>query len=50
MESLQEVVVSLVLEPLPVTVFLREVGHPSYQGVAGIGDVAKDIKHLEHKF
>jgi hypothetical protein len=48
-ESLKEVIVSLVLQLLPVKVSLREVRQPSDLGVGGIGNVAKEIIDLEHE-
>jgi len=48
-ESLKEVVVSLVFQLLPVKVSLREVRQPSDLGVGGIGNVAKEIIDLEHE-
>jgi len=48
-ESLKEVIVSLVLQLLPVNVSLREVRQPSYLGIACIGNVANEIIGLEHE-
>jgi hypothetical protein len=47
-ERLEEVIVLLVLQLLPVKDSLREVRRPSDLGVDGIGNVAKEIIHLEH--
>jgi len=48
-ESLKEVIVSLVLQLLPVKVPLREVRQPSDLGVGGIRNVAKEIIDFEHE-
>jgi hypothetical protein len=46
-ESLQEVIVSLLLQRLPVKVALREVRHLSDLGIDGIGNVAREIIDLK---
>jgi len=48
-ESLKEVIVSLVLQLLPVKVPLREVRQPSDLGFGGICNVAKEIIDFEHE-
>jgi len=48
-KSLKEVIVSLVLQLLPVKVSLCEARQPSDLGVGGIGNVAKEIIDLEHE-
>jgi len=48
-ESLKEVVESLVFQLLALKVSLREVRQPSDLGVGSIGDVAKDIIDLMHE-
>jgi len=48
-ESLKEVIVSLVLQLLPVKVSLREVRQASDLGVGDIGNVTTDIIDLEHQ-
>jgi len=48
-ESLKEVIVSLVLQLRPVKVPLGEVRQPSDQGVGGIRNVAKEIIDFEHE-
>ena len=47
-ESLKEVIVSLVLQLLPVKVSLRKVRQPSDLDVGGIRNVAEQIIDLEH--
>jgi hypothetical protein len=47
-ESVKEVIVSLVVQLLPVKVSLCEVLQPSDLGVAGIDNVTKEIIDLEH--
>jgi hypothetical protein len=48
-ESLKEVIVSLVLQLLPVKVSLHEVRQPSNLGFGGIRNVAKDIIDFKHE-
>jgi len=48
-ESLKEVIVSLVLQLLPVEVALRKLRQPSDPGVGGIGNVAEEIIDLDHE-
>ena len=46
-ESLKEVIVSLVVQLLPVKVSLRDVRQPSNLGIGSIGNVATEIIVLE---
>jgi len=48
-EILKEVIVSLVLQLLPVKVSLREVRQPSDLGLGAIGNVAKEIIYLKQE-
>jgi len=48
-KSFKEVIVSHVLQLLPVEVSLRKVPQPSNLGLGGISNVAKEITDLEHE-
>jgi len=47
--SLTEIIVSLVLQLLPVKVFLRKGCQPSHPGVGSMGDGDDKIIDLKHK-